>query len=71
MRMRALLLLLPLIAIAVIYGCTKERATEPEDGDGSSNGDRYTCLGCHAEEDSIKAHLEVEGVPRPGNRGDG
>ena len=74
MKVKRFLFLMPLIVLALAYGCTKERATDPGDNGGDNGGGdaQFTCVGCHTEEDSIKAHLPDEGgVPRIANRGDG
>ena len=54
---------------AVIYGCTKERSTDPwGGGDGSTE---YSCTGCHANLDFLEDALGDEPGKLVRTRSDG
>lgn len=64
MTQRSILVVLPLVVLAALWGCDNDTTNEivgNGDGTGPVVTDK-TCLGCHSSEDDLKAALGDEKV---------
>jgi hypothetical protein len=68
-----ILIALFLVALLALWGCSNDTSNGPVDpGDGPGGTDK-TCLGCHSDEDMLKAALgdTSKGFFMIGNKDDG
>ena len=60
MRRFATLGALPLLSLALLWGCENDTSNELA-GPGDGNTTDKTCLSCHSSEDQLKEALGTEG----------
>ena len=72
MMQRAILVVLPLLVLAALWGCDNDTSNDvsgPPPGGGTTD---KTCIGCHSSEDELKAALGTEKVTiKVANKDDG
>ena len=72
MMQRSILVVLPLLVLAALWGCdndTSNDITDPPPGGGTTD---KTCIGCHSSEDELKAALGEKSVTiKVANKDDG
>jgi hypothetical protein len=76
MNRLVLLVLVPLVAVLALAGCTEKSediVLPPAGGDGGTEQDKTTCLGCHSSEEMLKAALGSTSGSKVliGDKGDG
>jgi nitrate/TMAO reductase-like tetraheme cytochrome c subunit len=69
MTQRSILAALPLLVLAVLWGCENDTSNDVA---GPGGGTDKSCLGCHSSEDALKEILGTEKVVVAiGNKDDG
>ena len=63
MRRLATLGALPLLSLALLWGCENDTSNELA-GPGDGNTTDKTCLSCHSSEDQLKEALGIDGKAR-------
>lgn len=60
MTLRSILVVLPLLVLAMLWGCDNDTSNDMSGDPGGPSTTDKTCLGCHSSEDELKAALGVE-----------
>ena len=60
MTQRSILVVLPLLVLAILWGCDNDTSNDIADPGGGATD--KTCLGCHSSEEQLKASLGTEEV---------
>lgn len=69
MTQRSILAALPLLVLAVLWGCENDTSNDVA---GPGGGTDKSCIGCHSSEDALKEILGTEKVVVAiGNKDDG
>jgi hypothetical protein len=63
MRRLAMLGAMPLLSLALLWGCENDTSNELS-GPGGGNTTDKTCLGCHSSEQELKDALGIDGKAR-------
>jgi mono/diheme cytochrome c family protein len=73
MTLRSILVVLPLVVLAALWGCDNDTSNDVagDDPGGPTVTDK-TCIGCHGSEDELKAALGDQDVTlKVANKDDG
>ena len=71
MMQRSILVVLPLLVLAALWGCDNDTSNEITDPPGGGTTDK-TCIGCHSSEADLKAALGDKNVTiKVANKDDG
>lgn len=72
MMQRSILVVLPLLVLAVLWGCDNDTSNDVAGPPGGGGTTDKSCIGCHSSEDDLKAALGTEKVTlRVANKDDG
>lgn len=59
MTQRSILVVLPLLVLAALWGCENDTSNDVADGPGGTD---KSCIGCHSSEDALKEALAGKDV---------
>ena len=69
MTLRSILIVLPLVVLAALWGCDNDTSNDVV---GPGGGTDKSCIGCHSSEDALKEILGTDKVVVAiGNKDDG
>jgi hypothetical protein len=72
MTQRSILVVLPLLVLAALWGCDNDTTNDVADGPGGPGATDKSCIGCHSSEDALKEALAGKDVTiRVANKDDG
>jgi len=62
MTQRSILVVLPLLVLAALWGCENDTSNDVTDGTGGPGATDKSCIGCHSSEDALKEALAGKDV---------